>query len=125
MARRALTIREETGIGATRAVKYCLTPLPPVLVHSDGSEAAAGIALSPDLDTIINNEQIIGTLSISGTATVMLPPEAETVQNSDGVGLRWRLTFGPNAESIETPHVTFGMPDMDVRVEDIIAGAVV
>ena len=121
MPRRILTIKVESAAAdPANATKYAITPLAPIL-HDGEGETVAGVALAPGLDLVVSDVQTIGTLNAAGEATVSLVAESDTRGDADGIGLRYRLTFGVSAERISTPHITFGMPDANTRLEDVIS----
>ena len=117
-----LTIHLEDAAGVPAAgERYVLAPLAP-MIDRNGVQVV-GFAMAPTLDLAVGPEPVVGTLDANGEATVLLVPEDLTVKDVDGVGLRWRLTFGANAETTTTPHVTFGMPTAALRLDDVLPGA--
>lgn len=110
---------EDAANNPAAAVKYAVTPIMPPLTGAVG-QSAVGMGLSTELDAIISADQIIGTFDASGEASVTLVPSSDVLAADDGTRLQYRLTVGPTAEAIVTPHVTFEMPDSDSRLEDIV-----
>ena len=116
----AIHLEDLAGVPAA-GERYALTPLAPT-INRNGVQVV-GFALAPTLDLAVGPEPVTGTLDANGEATVLLVPEDLTVKDADGVGLRWRLTFGANAETTTAPHITFGMPTAPLRLDDVLPGA--
>ena len=106
----------------TVSQKWAIKPEPPK-ISTANVDYAEGYGVDPQ-DRLITSAFIVDTLNAMGVSTVELTPTDQTLAGSDGNGLLYVFSHGPEAEEqvedLDSPFVRFAMPNNAARLEDLV-----